>query len=67
MEGNQESNDLYQNSDSVYYFLRRMKKEGKDVEGRRCLTGRNGQLDFIEGRAKISKEYLEKIMNKENK
>ena len=29
MEANKELNDLYQNSNSVFYFLRRMKKEGK--------------------------------------
>ena len=27
MEANQELNNLYQNSNSVFYFLRRMKKE----------------------------------------
>ena len=34
-EANQELNNLYQNSNSVFYFLRRMKKEEKDVEGGR--------------------------------
>ena len=54
MEGNQGLNDLYQNSNSVFYFLRRTKKEGKDVEGGRCLRGRDMRLGFIkEGRAKI--------------
>ena len=48
MEANQKLNDLYQNSNSVFYFLRRMKKEGKNVEGRRCLRGRDGRLCFIE-------------------
>ena len=32
-EASQELNNLYHNSNSVFYFLRRMKKEGKDVEG----------------------------------
>ena len=35
MEANQELNNLYQNSNSAFYFLRKMKKEGKDVEGGR--------------------------------
>ena len=62
MESNQELNDLYQNSNSVFYFLRRMKKEGKDVEG-----GSNKRLGFIEeDRAKIWKEHMEKINNSEN-
>ena len=66
MEANQELNNLYQNSNSVFYFLRRMKKEGKDVEGGRCLRG-DGRLGFSkEDRANIWKENMEKIMNEEN-
>ena len=41
MEANQELNNLYQNSNSVFYFLGGMKKEEKDVEGGRCLRGRD--------------------------
>ena len=67
MEANQELNSLYQNSNSVFYFLRRMKKEGKDVEGGRCLRGIDRRLGSIEeDRAKIWKEHMEKIMNEEN-
>ena len=65
MEANQELNNLYQHSNSVFYFLRRLKKEGNDVEGGRRLRGRDGRLGFIvEDKAKIWKEYMEKIMNK---
>ena len=54
MEANQKLNNLHQNSNSVFYFRRRMKKEEKDVEGGRCLRRRDGQLSFIEeDRAKI--------------
>ena len=64
MEANQELNNLYQNSSSVFYFLRRMKK---DVEGGRCLRGGDGRLGFIkEDRPRIWKERKEKIMNEEN-
>ena len=67
MEANQELNNLYQNSNSIFYFLRRMKKEEKDVEGGRCLRERDGRLGFIEeDRAKIWKEHMEKIMNEQN-
>ena len=67
MKANQELNNLYQNSNSVFYFLRRMKKEGKDVEGRRCLRGGDGRLGFIEeDRTKIWKKHMEKITNEEN-
>ena len=45
-----------------------MKKEGKDLEGGRCLRGGNGRLGFIEeDREKIWKEHMEKIINEENK
>ena len=54
MEANQELNDWFLNSSSVLYFLKRMKKEGKNMEGGRCLRGRDGCLGFIEeDRAKI--------------
>ena len=44
-----------------------MKKEGKDVEGGRCLRGGDGRLGFSEEvRAKIWKEHMEKIMNAKN-
>ena len=67
MEAKQELNNLYQNSNSVFYFLKRMKKKGKDVEGERCLRGGSGRLGFIEeDRAKNWKEHMEKIMNEEN-
>ena len=66
MKANQEFNNLYQNSNSVFYFLK-MKKEGKDLEGGRCLRGGDGRLGFIEkDRAKIWKKHLKKIMNEEN-
>ena len=66
MEANQELNNLYQNSNSVFYFLRRKKKEEKDLEGGRCLRG-DERLGFIEeDREKIWKEHMEKIMNEEN-
>ena len=44
-----------------------MKKEGKDVEGGRCLRGGDSRLGFTEeDRAKIWKGHMEKIMNEEN-
>ena len=46
MEADQELNHLCQNSNSVFYFLRRMKKEGKDVEGRRCFKKKRRVIGF---------------------
>ena len=48
MEANQELNNLYQNSNRVFYFLGTVKKEGKNVERGRCLKERDGRLGFIE-------------------
>ena len=67
MKAKLELNDLYQNFNSVFYCLRRIKKEGKDVEEGKCLRGIDRQLDYIEeDRAKICKEHMKKIMNEEN-
>ena len=67
MEAEQVLNDLYQNFNSVFCFLRRIKKEGKDLEGGRCLRGRDKWSGFIEeDRAKIWKEHMEKIIIEEN-
>ena len=67
MEANQKLNGLHQNSNSVCYFLTRMKKEWKDVEGGRCLIGRDGRLGNIgEDRTKFWKEHMEKTMNEKN-
>ena len=67
VEANKKLNNLYQNSSSVFYFLGKMKKEGNDVEGGRCLRGGDRQLGFSEeDKEKIWKERMEKIMNEEN-
>ena len=41
-----------------------MKKNGMNLEGGRCLRGRDRRLGFIEDRAKIWKEHKEKIMKR---
>ena len=43
-----------------------MKTKEKDLKEGRCLRGRDKRLGFIEDRAKIWKEHMEKIMNEEN-
>ena len=47
VEADQELNNLYHNPSLVFYFLRRMKKEGENVERARCLRGRDKRLGFI--------------------
>ena len=41
-----------------------MKKDGKDVEGGRCMRGSDCRLSFSEkDRGKVWKEHMERIMN----
>ena len=41
--------------------------DSKEVEGGRCIRGRDGKLCFCEKeRVKVCKDYLERIMNEEN-
>ena len=43
-----------------------MKKDGKDVEGGRCMRGIDGRLNFSEkDRGKVWKEHMERIMKYE--
>ena len=45
-----------------------MKRDGKDVEGRKWIKGRGGRIGFSqEDRCKISKEHMERIMTEENR
>ena len=51
----------------VFKLVKSMKKDGKDVEGVRCMRGSNGRLSFSEkDRGKVWKEHMERIMNEEN-
>jgi len=44
-----------------------MKKDGKDVEGGRCMRGSDERLNFSEkDRGRVWKEHMERIMNEEN-
>ena len=44
-----------------------MKKDGKDVEGGRCIRGGDGKLNFREkDRGRVWKEHMERTMTEEN-
>ena len=44
-----------------------MKKDGNDIEGGRCMRGKDGRLGFSEkDRKRIWNNHMEEIMNKEN-
>ena len=54
MEANQKLNNLYKNSHSVFYFIKKIKKGREESGKRRMLKRKQGQLGFIEeDRAKI--------------
>ena len=66
-EAVQELKELDKSPNEVFKFVKSMKKDGKDVEGGRCMRGSDGRLSFSErDRGKVWKEHMEKIMNEEN-
>lgn len=63
----QELKELDKSPNEVFKFVKSMKKDGKDVEGGRCMRGSDGRLSFSEkDRGRVWKEHMEKIMNEEN-
>ena len=48
-------------------LVRGLKTDGKEAKGGRCMRGSDGKLCFSEKeRGKVWKDYMERIMNKEN-
>ena len=49
------------------YERKGWKADSKEVEGGRCMRGRDGRLFFgKKERGKVWKDYMERIMNEEN-
>ena len=66
-EAEQELCKLSENPNEVFKFVKSMKKDGRDVEGGRCMRGSDGRLSFSEkDRGRVWKEHMERIMNEEN-
>ena len=64
MEADQKLNNLYQNSNSVFYLFRRTKKY---VEGGKVLKRKRRTNGFMEeDGVKLWKEHMEKIMKRTN-
>ena len=40
--------ELSEHLNKVFKLVKSMKKDGKDVEGGRCMRGSDGRLNFIE-------------------
>ncbi|XP_068674313.1 uncharacterized protein [Montipora foliosa] len=58
---------LSEHPNKVFELVKSMKKDGKDVEGGRCMRGSDGRLSFSEkDTGKVWKEHMERIMNEEN-
>ena len=50
-----------------FFTLKFMKKDGKDIEGGRCIRGKDGKIGFSEkDRKRIWKKHMEEIRNEEN-
>ena len=61
-----ELRELTEHPNKVFKLVKSMKKDGKDVEGGRCMRV-DGRSNFSEkDRGKVWKEQIERIMNEEN-
>lgn len=59
--------ELSEHPNKVFKLVKSMKKEGKDVEGGRCMRGSDGRLNFSEkDRGRVWKEQMGRIINEEN-
>ena len=66
-EAEKELSKLNKKPDNIFTLVKFMKKDGKDIEGCRCMRGKYEKLSFSEkGRKRIRKNHMEEIMNKEN-
>ena len=62
LKGRSEHPNKHPNKD-----VKSMKKDGKDVEGGRCMRGSHGRLNYSKkDRGTVWKEHMERIMNKKN-
>ena len=58
---------MNEHPNKVFKFVKSMKKDGKDVEGGRCMRGSEGSLNFSEkDRGRVWEKHIKRIMNEEN-
>ena len=66
-EAEKELIKMHENPNHIFRIVKRLKKDGKDLEGGRCIKDKAGRLGFSEiDRRKIWKDHMENIMNQEN-
>ena len=67
MEVEKETEALSESLNTIFKFLKMMKREEKDVEGGKCIRDVNGRLNVNDIDTKrIWRQHMEKIMNEEN-
>ena len=67
-EAEKEMSALCTKPSDVFKFVKFMRKEGRDIEGGRCMKDKDRKFVVSEkDRGKLWKEHVEKIMNAENK
>ena len=63
----QEPRKLSEYPNKVFKLVKSMEKDGKVVDGGRCMRGSDRRLNFSEGdRGRVWKEHMERIMNEES-
>ena len=66
-EAKKELKKLNKKPNNIFTQVKFMKKDGKDIEGGRCMRRKDGRLDLSENdRKRIWKNHMEEIINKEN-
>ena len=49
-QAEQELHELWEKPNHIFKFVKVTKKDGKDIEGGRCMRGRDGRLGFHWGK-----------------
>ena len=66
-EAKKELAKLNKKPNNIFTLVKFMKKDGKDIEGGRCMREKDRRLGFSEkDRKRIWKNHMEEIKNKEN-
>ena len=67
MEAEKKMEELREKPNKIFKFVKFMKRDGKDVEVGKWIKGRDGRIGFSqEGRCKIWKEHMQRIVNEES-
>ena len=66
-EAEKEIEELREEPNKVLKFVKLMKRNGKDIKGRKWIKGRDGRIGFSEEhQCKTWREHMESIMIEEN-